>query len=97
MARRIVDDLVLLPVVEVEPRRVPAAALAVQVAREDLRRRAERLGALPDTPDRVPLRGPLDPSGLVYAPNGAVFVPKSARPGVLPRMLTEILSTALPE
>ena len=53
----------------------------------------ERLGALPDTPERVPLSGHLDPSGLVYAPNGAVFVPKSARHGVLPRMLTEILST----
>ena len=53
----------------------------------------ERVGALPDAPDRVSLSGPLDPSGLVYAPNGAVFVPKSARLGVLPRMLTEILST----
>lgn len=53
----------------------------------------EKLGALLDRPARVPLCGPLDPSGLVYAPNGAVFVPKTARVGVLPRMLTEILST----
>ena len=49
---RVVVDLVAVSV-EAEPRRVAAAARAVQVAREDLRRRAERLRALPDPLEAV--------------------------------------------
>jgi DNA polymerase elongation subunit (family B) len=32
---------------------------------------------------------------LVVAPNGVAFAPASVRPGVLPRMLDEILSTRI--
>jgi DNA polymerase zeta len=34
-----------------------------------------------------------DPRGLVIAPNGVGYVPPGVRPGVLPRMLQEILAT----
>lgn len=40
-----------------------------------------------------PLQGPLDPSKLVIAPNGVAFAPPDVRPGVVPRMLREILAT----
>ena len=33
------------------------------------------------------------PPGVTCAPNGVMFAPHSARPGVLPRLLTEILDT----
>ena len=34
-------------------------------------------------------------NGLVIAPNGVAFVPSAVRPGVLPRLLNEILSTRI--
>ena len=34
-----------------------------------------------------------DPRGLIIAPNGVGYVPPEVRPGVLPRMLQEILAT----
>ncbi|GFH16260.1 DNA polymerase, partial [Haematococcus lacustris] len=37
--------------------------------------------------------GPLDPDSLVIAPNGVAYAPASVRPGVLPRMLSELLNT----
>jgi DNA polymerase zeta len=37
--------------------------------------------------------GAVDPEGLVIAPNGVAFLPPSVRPGVLPRLLHEILAT----
>ncbi len=37
--------------------------------------------------------GAADPAALVIAPNGVAFVPHSVRPGVLPRLLHEILAT----
>lgn len=37
--------------------------------------------------------GAVDPEGLVLAPNGVAFLPPSVRPGVLPRLLHEILAT----
>lgn len=37
----------------------------------------------------------LDPESLIIAPNGVAYVPPSVRPGVLPRMLHEILSTRI--
>jgi DNA polymerase zeta len=33
--------------------------------------------------------------GLVVAPNGVAFVPSAVRPGILPRLLSEILSTRI--
>ena len=33
--------------------------------------------------------------GLVVAPNGVAFVPSSVRPGILPRLLNEILNTRI--
>ena len=39
------------------------------------------------------LAGALSPEKLVYAPNGVAFAPASARPGVLPRLLKEVLDT----
>ncbi len=41
------------------------------------------------------LRGALAPDRLVVAPNGVAFAPKAARPGVLPRLLQEILNTRI--
>ena len=38
-------------------------------------------------------RGVAVPPGVLIAPNGAMFVPPEVRPGVLPRLLTEILDT----
>jgi DNA polymerase zeta len=35
----------------------------------------------------------LDPEGLVIAPSGFAFAPRSTRPGILPRMLSELLAT----
>ena len=35
----------------------------------------------------------LDPDDLVITPNGFAFAPHSTRPGVLPRMLSELLAT----
>lgn len=37
--------------------------------------------------------GAADPEGLVLAPSGVGFLPPSVRPGVLPRLLHEILAT----
>jgi hypothetical protein len=37
--------------------------------------------------------GAADPEGLVLAPSGVAFLPQSVRPGVLPRLLHEILAT----
>lgn len=37
--------------------------------------------------------GPADPEGLIIAPNGVAYLPQAVRPGVLPRMLHEILAT----
>jgi DNA polymerase elongation subunit (family B) len=37
----------------------------------------------------------LDPEDLVIAPNGVAYLPPAARPGVLPRMLREILATRI--
>lgn len=34
-----------------------------------------------------------DPEGLIIAPNGVAFLPPGVRPGVLPRLLHEILAT----
>ncbi|CAG9460605.1 unnamed protein product [Pedinophyceae sp. YPF-701] len=39
------------------------------------------------------LQGDLDPAKLNVAPNGVAFAPPAARPGVLPRLLKEILDT----
>ena len=41
------------------------------------------------------LAGRLAPERLVVAPNGVAFVPREARPGVLPRLLSEILNTRI--
>lgn len=41
------------------------------------------------------LTGALAPERLVVAPNGVAFAPKEARPGVLPRLLQEILNTRI--
>lgn len=41
------------------------------------------------------LAGELAPDRLVVAPNGVAFAPKEARPGVLPRLLQEILNTRI--
>lgn len=35
----------------------------------------------------------LDPASLIISPNGVAFAPPSVRPGVLPRLLREILET----
>lgn len=37
--------------------------------------------------------GAADPDKLVIAPNGVAFLPQRVRPGVLPRLLHEILAT----
>lgn len=37
--------------------------------------------------------GAADPEGLIIAPSGVAFVPQRVRPGVLPRLLHEILAT----
>lgn len=37
--------------------------------------------------------GAADPEGLVIAPSGVAFLPPRVRPGVLPRLLHEILAT----
>lgn len=37
--------------------------------------------------------GAADPEELVLAPNGVAFLPQASRPGVLPRLLHEILAT----
>jgi DNA polymerase elongation subunit (family B) len=41
------------------------------------------------------LAGALCPDRLVVAPNGVAFAPREARPGVLPRLLSEILNTRI--
>lgn len=41
------------------------------------------------------LSGQLAPGRLVVTPNGIAFAPKEARPGVLPRLLQEILNTRI--
>ena len=41
------------------------------------------------------LVGGLAPECLVVAPNGVAFAPKEVRPGVLPRLLQEILNTRI--
>ena len=41
------------------------------------------------------LTGVLSPEKLIYAPNGVAFAPASARPGVLPRLLKEVLDTRI--
>ena len=41
------------------------------------------------------MTGALSPDKLVYAPNGVAFAPASARPGVLPRLLKEVLDTRI--
>ncbi len=53
---------------------------------------AARLGAL-EAWEAPPL--PCGVDELVIAPNGAAFAPASARPGVLPRLLSEILETRI--
>jgi DNA polymerase zeta len=47
-------------------------------------------GAADGTPPNPPLT---PPPGVMCAPNGVMFTPASVRPGVLPRLLTEILDT----
>ena len=55
-----------------------------------------RLGVAPRfSLPRGTLTGALSPDKLVYAPNGVAFAPASARPGVLPRLLKEVLDTRI--
>jgi len=54
-----------------------------------------RLGALDLALPPGTLTGGLKPSELIIAPNGVAFTPPSVRPGVLPRMLSEILATRI--
>eukprot|EP00775_Hariotina_reticulata_P012068 gene12067-12209_t len=44
-------------------------------------------------PDALLPGGAADAEGLILAPNGVAFVPPRVRPGVLPRLLHEILAT----
>lgn len=41
------------------------------------------------------LQGGLAPDRLIITPNGVAFAPPSVRPGVLPRLLKEILETRI--
>ena len=41
------------------------------------------------------LQGGLAPARLIIAPNGVAFTPPDVRPGVLPRLLDEILATRI--
>lgn len=54
-----------------------------------------RLGVSSYTPPVAALvpGGAADPDRLVIAPNGVAFLPQRSRPGVLPRLLHEILAT----
>jgi DNA polymerase zeta len=47
------------------------------------------------TPLQVLSGGKPGSNGLVISPNGVAFVPQAVRPGVLPRLLNEILSTRI--
>ena len=50
-------------------------------------RNGEKTRERTDNPNTKP------PPGVTVTPNGVMFTPKSVRPGILPRLLTEILDT----
>lgn len=76
------------------PSHAAAAAAEACGSEEDVPRM--KLGCLEYVPPVAALaEGQPGADGLVVAPNGVAFVPPDVRPGVLPRLLNEILNTRI--